>query len=428
MSVLNQPLQKRWIVDYLQATDNEILFDEYDYRSLNLTPDTCGFLPRPTKWIGRLHSRFWFSKLAWRIGLLIWSSGGAAVYHSIQFLRYFIQASKQHGEMPLSSCRHFALAFSSRAAEVINSHSVPGFSACWITFPWAPVNQLPADANHIDVFSLLSARDLILALRHAMVSTQAMSYRADTKKWLLHSYTAFRWFASRAALEKLEGDFYIAEHYDRWAVLADGVIHNRLRPRGTGGSMSHLSLIQHGRVEGLSDPNQAPQFHMTLKRRLKAVSFLYVYDQTSENIFRESILSTHCIRRGIRVNHFRPQIVLQEESLPTNSASVLFVGHPACESLHVFLLQELKRKYSINAFYKPHPLMPMSTELVGQDWKVITEKSHFPRVQFLVSYPSTLVVEYASSGIPAVVHPIDLSVQNYDAFKAEIIAHIERHG
>ena len=427
--VINQSLQKRWIVDYLQATDNEILFDEHDYRVLKLTPEVCGYLPRPTKWVGRIHSHFWFSRFAWRIGILIWSSGGAAAYYLMQFLRHFMRAAMQRrDEIPLSSRRNFALAFSSRAAEVINSHSVPGFSACWVTFPWVPVNQLPANAERIDAFSLLSSNDLLLAFRHAMASTRALSRRAHTKKWLLHSYTAFRWFAARAALEKLNGDFYMAEHYDRWAILADGVIHGRLRQSSAGTSLSHLSLIQHGRVEGLSDPQQAPQFHLTLKRRLKAVSFLYVYDQKSENIFRESILSTYCIRRGVQVSQFRPQIVLQEEvGLPKNRANILFVGHPACESLHIFLLQELKKKYPINAFYKPHPLMPMSAELVGLDWNVITDKSHFPRVRFLVSYPSTLVVEYASSGIPAAVHPIDLPVTNCHAFEAEVIAHIKRH-
>ncbi len=423
MPTQNDSLNKRWIVDYLQATDNEILLDQNDYRFLNLSPDSCGYLPRPTKWVGRIAPRFWISRLAWCIGNLVWRCGGAAAFHWKQFLQYRAYASAlPRGDATAASCRQFALAFSTRATEVINTHSVPDFSACWVTFPWASVN-LPADARRVDAFSLLSAEDLRRAWRHAAASSRILSRRARTRKWGLLSYTAFRWFAVRAALDKLDGAFFMAEHYDRWAILADGLARQRIRQ----GCKAPLALIQHGRVEGMSGgaQQQTPQFHLTLRRRLKAVSALYVYDQPSEQIFRESILSAGCLARGVTVRHFRPQVTLQDHlALAQDSVGVLFVGHPACETLHARLFDALRQHYPLTAFYKPHPLMPMSAEMAERGWIVITEKNYFPRVSFLISYPSTLVVEYAAAGIPAAVHPITLAAENCHEFEAEVIAHI----
>ena len=71
-------------------------------------------------------------------------------------------------------------------------------------------------------------------------------------------------------------------------------------------------------------------------------------------------------------------------------------------------------------YYKPHPKAPMSASMETLEWKIIKEANIFPRVDLLVSYPSTLVIEYETAGIPASVHSLDASIDELTQFVEKI--------
>jgi hypothetical protein len=428
MLTLTRLLKRRWIIDYLQATDNEILFDLNDYRFLKIDPAVCGYLPRPTKWVSRVDPYFNLSKLVWLFTAFFWRFGGATLFHFAQFLYWYAYSRfRVQKDAKVQFSEGFALALSSRASEVIHPHNMQNVPISWITFPWAPVDRLPTGSRRIDVFSLLNGRDLLRAFLNSVAATRSQRRRKGAALWLLHSYTAFRWFAVREAIEKLDGHLVMAEHYDRWAILVDSVVLSQTRRDGRKANNGRLVLVQHGRVAGFGNAEQTA-LHIDLKRRLKAVSELHVYDKQSEQIFGNAVLTASCMRRGVQVKYFNPRVTLQEtDDQPEGTIQVLFVGHPACENLHAFVLKNLKPEYAIKAYYKPHPLMPMGAELFELDWTVIQDKSYFPSVNFLVSYPSTLVVEYASCGIPAAMHPIDLAKENWNEYMQEVRSYAKAH-
>lgn len=89
-----------------------------------------------------------------------------------------------------------------------------------------------------------------------------------------------------------------------------------------------------------------------------------------------------------------------------HSLRLLFVGHPICETLHVHIVEALGE--GISSYYKPHPANPSSARVNSASWTVIHDKTVFPEVDLLISYPSTLVKEYEGMNIPAIIHPLNM--------------------
>jgi hypothetical protein len=91
----------------------------------------------------------------------------------------------------------------------------------------------------------------------------------------------------------------------------------------------------------------------------------------------------------------------------------------------VHVLQALKSERQLDAFYKPHPLGKLNPAMARHDWQIISDKDEFPEVEMLVSYPSTLVTEYAALNIPASVHPLHLDVPGSREFIAATLQQLD---
>jgi hypothetical protein len=104
---------------------------------------------------------------------------------------------------------------------------------------------------------------------------------------------------------------------------------------------------------------------------------------------------------------------------------ILFVGHSICLDLHIHLFNELKSAHSIVTFYKPHPTEKIEKRILEQNWKLISDKHFFPKVDFLISYNSTLTIEYQNLGIESIVHPISLKSNESAQFLLKVKKEID---
>ena len=180
--------------------------------------------------------------------------------------------------------------------------------------------------------------------------------------------------------------------------------------------------MQHGSVNANVVP-RGPG--LLLPTRLLSVNHLLVYSESDAQVFKEEILSRRCNDHGVIVSLYRPCIALTDIVTPNGARSILFVGHPLCEAAHCALLASLREKGEWQLFYKPHPTSPASAYIWEQPWTVVTGRTVFPRVDLIVSYSSTMVSEYATHGIPAVVHRMDVSAQQITDRIPEILRLIE---
>lgn len=420
--------QLRILASFCGATENEIAVDRMIYEVAGISPTRLGFLPRPSKWInyGRRFPSFIYS--LWWVARWVWVFGGSYVFFFCQFLPAWFRArriNENQGEILKDS--GYVLALSSRVGDIVHSGHVEDVPCTWITMPWAPLTRIPADAKYVDIFLLLNKADIWLAFLDAIFATRVLQKRKRTSPWILQSYTAFHWFAVRIAVDKLPGRLLIAEHFDRWAVLVDSSVQAkkyRLNPTSQA-RRRDLTVVQHGALGNLGENNRngvAPK--LQLHRRLRAVSQICVYNTQAEHAFKTDVLSPACVRRGINVSYYRPGLDLRVDHEYTG-LKILFVGHVLCEELHRHIFNSLAKEYEFRAYYKPHPTSPMSHLMRSSPWKIISDVGYFPVVDLLVSYPSTLVVEYAGAGIPAMVHPMNLAMEKSGDFLESIRASIQ---
>jgi hypothetical protein len=285
----------------------------------------------------------------------------------------------------------------------------------WLTVPWAQPLRLPDDCTTIDAFSIVTKREYREALWDAVIAARRLSTKSATVHWRLQSYTALRWFVVRAAIDKLPGSLVMAEHFDRWAVLVD-----RSAGRSSIGARRSLGLVQHGSVTALSNVDDRSSGLPRFATRLLNVTHLYVYGPAEEAVFRDVILGRSALAQAPQIRHFRPSIELH--GIGDKPRSILFVGHSMCEEFQASVYRRISRDTDLRIFYKPHPLAPMSSAAAQVGWTIISDSNWFPKVDLLISYPSTLVAEYGAMGIPAVTHSLNAGCDSADFVATEVEA------
>jgi hypothetical protein len=413
--------RQQMLVDYLDATDNEITVDQMLFGLAHTSPDRVGYFPRVSRWVGKAKAHPFLAAFVWRLLWISWLCGGAIVFFLFEVLRLVLicKSSKKLSLKEIPLMDGAVLALSTRVCDVITPSIFPGLPKAWVTLPWAPQHRLPRDAKEFSLMSLVNWRDLFEAYLDAVYATYKMAEDSVRLNWVLQSYTAFRWFLVRRVVDRIAGTLVMAEHFDRWAVLVDRSVQLACKQ-----SLSkRLVLIQHGALGGLGGNSQAVKF-MSLPARLTSVGELYVYSKQEEESFRTMVLERHGSACPLSVQYFKPNISLHG-SVEATTQRVLFVGHPLCEKFHVSVFKVLHEMLAIEAFYKPHPKAPMSTAMADVGWKIIDNVTLFPRVELLISYPSTLVIEYEGAGIHASIHPLDMKSDSLDQFIDQTLRMLE---
>lgn len=410
-------LRLRLLADYLSATRNEIAVDEMYLRMAHVQADQVGYLPRVPRWVGRAVRAPALTRTVWRMAWLIWLAGGAIVFFALEYLK-FARLQRRSAVLTAAAApgveEGAVLGFSTRVCDILHQPQFAGMPKVWVTMPWAWQHSLPQDARERPMLTLVNHSDLRQAFIDAVTATYALGRDAARSKWALHSYTALRWFLARRAIDRISGPLVTTEHFDRWAVLADRSIRAGRR-HGAKAYNRHLVLIQHGALGGLGSEPSSRDSLLRLPVRLSCVDELYVYNATEEESFRSGVLATERRDRPLTVNYFKSVIKLSGD-ISSSRLRILFVGHPICEQFQTACYHELQKKSVFDAYYKPHPKAPMSRGMAAVGWAIIYNPKVFPRVDLLISYPSTLVIEYGDNGIPASVHPISITREELPYF------------
>ncbi|MDO9623697.1 MAG: hypothetical protein Q7J46_06875 [Pseudomonas sp.] len=410
-----QQISKQLLSEFEIAVHSECSIDEHYRRAFSLNNDNFAGIPRPAKWVGFAKKSPAMLFIIFQLCKLAWILGGGAVYYFFQMTCYFCRSlfmpyrvlENQVGD-------EFALGFSRRAMDVIADCSIGRQPDCWILLPWVRKKSHDESQHVVDVLSMVRFADFIMAFSlsiRALYTVGLARAGRGVGGRVLSTYIAFQWFLARIALNKLNAKFFIiAEHHDRWAVLADCLVQSKL---SYGAS---LVIVQHGVESSLK-----------ASHRLRNVSRLYVYNEESLRIFEKNIIDMSVVKNRLDVCFYMPRISLKtlDCSKFPHEVSVLMVGHPSVEPLHVNIYETLLKGRDFNVIYKPHPTVRESKELRKIGWVIWENKDEFPIVNILVSYPSTLVEEYHAAGIEAVVHPYAISVDNAANYLSNLSAVLE---
>lgn len=401
----------RLMADYFAATRNEVAVDEIFLTLLKMNATEVGHFPRVPHWIDLATHRPYLTRTLSRIARAVWLAGGSVLFFIWEYLK-FSYLHHSIGARTFTATTGAILGLSARVFDVVTPVKFPRFPQTWLTLPWVPVPGLPEGANELPMLSMLDRSDLLSALADAVTVTQRVKRNRCLSPWGMQTYTAFRWFLVRRAVDRLSGPLVTTEHYDRWAVLVDRAVRECRRATD---SRKLLIVVQHGAMAALNEEGHIGESFLNLPTRLRQVDELHAYNGDEAAAFQANVFALGNVSRMLKICFFKPTIELTGEAI-SDRPRLLFVGHPLCEFFHVEVFKKLTIWKNIEVYYKPHPKAPMSTSMAGINWKIIKEEKFFPRVDLLISYPSTLVVEYENVGIPAAVHSLDASIDDLAKF------------
>ncbi len=400
--------------DYIKSVRNEISIDEYMYSLANIKPENYGFIPRGQK-ISTFRFQFLIVFFAKAFNFL-WPIL-AIFYFFILFVLALLKKKITSKCTPITKdeLKDKGIIIPSSEDAIEKIISATKSSKNYIL----SVRTQPKDSKffeYIDVFSLISYKTLSKVFWKSIICTYALAYDKRYSKisqWRVQSYTAFKWFLLASALENIHSNLYIADHFDRWAILADLHVNSSKKK----GHKSTLTIVQHGIVNITKRKLGLP---FRLPYRLISVDRLYIFDKESLMTFKNEIIAEKCILKSYKL--FTPNLKLT--GISGNLKKVLFVGNPACEEFHSAVFKMLK--VSCNAtefifFYKPHPTQIVSKSIKSLDWIIYNEPECFPDVDYVVSYPSTLALEYSICGKVVIEHAITETVSEAPKVVAKIL-------
>lgn len=406
---------KKWVIACIHAIENEIVIDEKIYQMFHALSHDYANTPRPSKWLARFQKYDSSLKLSAKILRFFWKFFLGYIFSSIELFRLYLKwMSSEKIKAAQLTYSEYGIGFSDRAYSVIPM-AIDREPACWINFPWTHPNGVILTSPCVSFLSLLEFKDFFKTLCKFVILHKKILRDKTLSSHIIQSYVAYRWLLVIAALSKLNADkILIAEHFDRWAILADRVAALK---------NAEVSLVQHGSLEGL-DSSKSQDFLFNFNHKLQNVTHLYVFNSSSERIFLDNILKlSPVLKKKLEVIQFKLKLELTALSDP--KISILFVGHTICEAFHFDLYAKLMAKRDVVVYYKPHPLAAPSEWVKKCGW-IMVDKGFFPKVNLLVSYPSTLVEEYRSLGINTAMHSLNATNDKVDDFLSSLILEIDK--
>lgn len=384
--------------DFRSAAKNQAAFDLFYYDFFGRSARDYGFLPRPALWLNKNPSFLAMVRMGSGLIRFLWHYL-ACLYLFARLVRFmvkrerFLPSKTYSKKVVLSVCR--------RSVDVIVQAESLGERVVWMAVPG--YFNFDKDGSTISALSVLNWKELVISFVAACKLHFYLASEGEASI-LFQSYTALDWVITFGALTKIAPSKIItAEHHDRWAVLLDSYCEGVNK---SGGDRIEFVLVQHG-LEFESTYEKMIELGLSkgLPYKLKNLKVIYVYDFRQLEVFKRFIVCERSFCLGLLFRFYSYKLPLVETGV--NNKTVLIIGNVACEAFHLELYLKLNDIFSFTCFYKPHPVLGSSSNVISAGWIFIVDKDYFPLVDLVVSYPSTLANEYEAAGVKVIEHAFD---------------------
>lgn len=403
--------RRRLVAEYIGSVRNEVAIEMAFLDAMGKPHDHCGQMPRSPRWLNYSETVLQWVRTSAPVVRWVWSAVGFWGCVGMEWIRTLKKLSgtatrtAKRRSFEYERCLFGA---SDRAFQVTGSPAFSGWRMARLHCPWTDRGaEAGSDPSGLSLFDLIERKDLWTCLQLSCAAHARLRSVSDLKTWVMQDYTAFRWFMTRIALTRVQTHWITTEHYDRWAVLLDGVVKQMRRSTRPTGSTEQtgFTLIQHGSMNPLSGSGSTPVFP-ELPYRLSCVSELHVYSEATAEGFKQHVLSKRGAAELKVVHLFKPTVALIPVE-PLDATKVLFIGHSACEDFQLQVLAELEAEQGLICLYKPHPKSPMSRKAAAARWQIIDDPLCYPECELAIAYPSTLAIEYQEAGVEVIQHGLD---------------------
>lgn len=285
------------------------------------------------------------------------------------------QARRRAPPEPLMSGRsvYLGTSISDMLPAVAKSVPVPDV---YLALPWRTLPQnLPFQMKVMDLAGHVQARDVRVALATAWTSTLRHCLTPAKQHLVLYGYMGFRWHLVYLVLKRIApAELWISNHYDRWAILVDGI------------GVACKTMVQHGQLKMQS---KAERITVGFKPdpKLKGHWRLLHFTPNALSEFTDFVFNSPPYEQI----SFAPEFEVFDTE--TDKPVVLMVGSPHIQRDQMAELKALRQAFGSRfvLYYRPHPRAgTRSIDATLQDVNATVVPRRLPRGALCITYPSTL--------------------------------------
>jgi hypothetical protein len=203
----------------------------------------------------------------------------------------------------------------------------------------------------------------------------------------LQTLTCQDWLQSYTVLKQVDSksEIWFANHYDRWAILFSSL------------KSKTKVLLQHGIVNSSSKP----------PNMIKGISSAHLISEK-----QKKFVLNHFVANDFKTYTLKSQLKCSN-IVTKDKFRVLIVGNIGMYASNEEKIISFLNKKPVHLILKPHPVLSFRDYLTWKkqyNYHFIEDKDVFPEVDLVVSYESTVGLEYAQKGIE-VIYYNDKSVE-----------------
>lgn len=285
--------------------------------------------------------------------------------------------------------KYFLLSMNESLPRIVKNAKIPTAESAWIVKD-EPYNE---DMNYISYFRYLNLKDLFCLYFVSLVAYYKSVFRYGMQVSILAAEAyEFMLRYRGCSCFPIESDYYFCNHMDRNAVLIDNL------PQGNKYLIQHGTMIMRSLRIGLSSDdmvcdNEKSIWTYNIPYKYNSIKKVYCFSEKEYLALCMSIL------------HNRPCYEVVGYSLKTTPIndmrkSVLIIGYYSNYAEKEERLISKLQNYNIKLFLKNHPCQAGKwyQEMINKYNFEFIDAPYFPAVNYVVSYESTLALEYESVG------------------------------
>ncbi|SNR14901.1 conserved protein of unknown function [Tenacibaculum jejuense] len=268
----------------------------------------------------------------------------------------------------------FGISFDNeRFVKILNSAKINLDEVVIIKLP--SIKSDYSDFEKLHLFSGINYSDLFCSFIYSVKISFFMKKKYGVRDLMFRSYTSFEYFLAYFYLKKMDASnsYYFISLLDRWAYLANYTNKNKC-------------LIQHGIL-----------YKYTKAPKIGSVDLAYYINEEQKKICEDVLL------KNKPKAYYRASITFSSSDLLLKNSfkNILLICNKFFLKKEEVIIRDLPKR-KLNLYIKPHPgdkdISPYKNLKKECDF-VILAKNDFPKVDFVISYMSTLADEYENEGI-----------------------------
>jgi hypothetical protein len=245
--------------------------------------------------------------------------------------------------------------------------------------------------KRISIFSGIDFTDILKAYYNSFIMIFFINKKYGKRDLFFRAYSSFEYFLVYFYANKSDktNKYYFDATICRWAYLLCDLPHEK-------------HFIQHGVI------TDNVKF-----KRVGKVDYAYYINKNQKELIEKILFKNKPVsfyRRGTILNH--------SNILVTNKLkNILLICHSLFFDIEKKIISELTR-LNVNLYVKPHPntsYQPYEDLNFSYNF-ILLQKMDFPKVDIVISYFSTLAVEYESNGTEVLIHTDEFFQQRFNAF------------